>query len=50
MLIFQKSAGQFKGKTIGNGLESISAEVTDSKAVEAHQGCSNRMKHAFTEI
>jgi len=49
-LIFQKSVSQFKGKTIGKALELISTEVTDSKAVENHQGCSNRMKQAFMEI
>lgn len=50
VLIFQKSVGQFKGKAIDNALESMSTEVTDSKAVENHQGCSNRMKQAFMEI
>lgn len=44
VLIFQKSVGQFKGKTVGNALESISTEVTDSKVVGNHQDCSNRMK------
>lgn len=46
----KKSVGQFKGKAIDNALESMSTEATDSKAVENHQGCSNRMKQAFMEI
>lgn len=50
MLIFQKSVGQFKGKTIGDALESILNEVTDSNTAENHQGCGNRMKQAFMEI
>lgn len=50
MLTFQKSLGQGKVKTIGNALESVSSEVTDSKAVENHHGYSSRMKQTFTEM
>lgn len=50
MLIFQKSVDRGKGKTIGNALQSVSSEVTDSKAVENHHGCSSRMKQTFMEV
>lgn len=50
MLIFQKSVDQFKGKTVGSALESLSTEVTDSEVVGNHQECGSRKKQSFKEV